>query len=83
MGTASPSGIDDLQHSVGCGRFALDLNGQDAKHDDLNGSSSSIPATLKQYSKAYVLNPKTWCIPYWVQLIHEVLLASQVMKLEG
>ena len=34
---------DDLKHGVSSGRFALDLNGQNAKQQDLDGGSGRIP----------------------------------------
>ena len=39
----APASADDLQHGVRCGRLALDLNGQDAKQQDLDGGPSCIP----------------------------------------
>lgn len=44
VGWPAPAGVDDLQDRVGGRRFALDLNGQDAKQDDLDGGARSIPA---------------------------------------
>jgi hypothetical protein len=35
---------DNLQHGVRSGGFALDLNGQDAEQQDLDGCARSIPA---------------------------------------
>ncbi len=46
MGDKTSRGLtDDFKHGVSGGRFAFDLNGQDAEQQDLHGSASSIPAS--------------------------------------
>lgn len=35
---------DNLKHGVSSGRFALNLDGEDAKQQDLHGCTGSIPA---------------------------------------
>ena len=41
---------DDLEHGVSSGRLALDLNGQDAEQQDLDGGSSRIPEPARSLS---------------------------------
>ena len=41
---------NDLEHRVSSGRFALDLNGQDAEQQDLDGGSGRIPEPARSLS---------------------------------
>ena len=43
---SAPARIDDLQDGVGCRRFALELNGQDTKEQDLDCGPRCIPGRV-------------------------------------
>lgn len=38
---------DDLKHGMSGGRFAFDLNGQDAEQKNLHGCAGGVPASAK------------------------------------
>ena len=45
MGCGAPARTDDFQHGVRGRRLAFDLNGQDAKQQDLDSCTGCIPAS--------------------------------------
>ena len=43
MSRLAPAHLDDLEEGVGGGRPALDLDGEDAEEEDLDGGASGVP----------------------------------------